>query len=62
MKMFTRHQDPLEHVKMFHAQMLISRGSDVVKCKLFARTLAEIALDWFNSLPKHNIVSFDESN
>jgi len=37
-KMFTRHQDPLAHVKMFRAQMLICGGIDDIKCKMFVVT------------------------
>jgi len=39
--------------------MLRCGESDAVRSKMFASTLSEKTLDWFNNLPKHNITSFD---
>ena len=57
---FTGVEDPEAHITTFHTQMMLSRGSDAVYCKLFMSTLACAALDWFISLPDGHITSFDQ--
>ena len=36
---FTGVEDPEAHLTMFHTQMMLSGGSDVVYCKMFVSTL-----------------------
>jgi len=55
---FTGSSDLEAHLKAFNAQMLISGGSDAVRCKVFVGTLASTTLKWFNSLSRSSIVSF----
>jgi len=55
---FTRASDPESHLKSFQARMLISRGTDAIRCKMFVGTLTHIALEWFNTLPNALINSF----
>ena len=55
---FTGTSDPELHLKSFQARMLISRGTDVVRCKMFVRTLTKITLEWINTLPNALIKSF----
>ncbi|XP_068475293.1 uncharacterized protein [Phaseolus vulgaris] len=50
--------DPELHLMAFRVQMLISGGSDAVRCKMFAGTFTGIALRWFNNIPDHSIPSF----
>ena len=57
---FTGSSDPELHLKAFQARMLISRGNDAICCKMFVGTLAEIALEWFNTIPSSSINSFAE--
>jgi len=55
---YTGTSDPEAHLKAFGAQMLISGGSDAIKCKVFVGTLAHGALKWFEGIPKATITSF----
>jgi len=55
---FTGNSDPEVHLKAFNAQMLVSGGSDAVRCKVFVGTLSGTALKWFGSLPRSSISSF----
>jgi len=57
---FTGVEDPEAHLTVFHTQMMLLGGSDVVYCKLFLSTVAGAALDWFVSLPDGHITSFDQ--
>jgi len=50
--------DPEAHLKAFRAQMLISGGSDAIRCKMFVGTLTGTALKWFSKLPTTSIASF----
>jgi len=49
---FTGEGDPEAHLKAFRAQMLISGGSDAVRCKMFVGTLSSTALKWFGKIPQ----------
>ncbi len=40
--------------------MMLTRGFDVVYCKLLMSTLAGAALEWFVSLPDGHITTFDQ--
>jgi len=53
-------EDPEAHITAFHTQMMLSRGSDAVYCKLFMSILAGAALDWFVSLPDGHITSLNQ--
>jgi len=55
---YTGNSDPEAHVKAFNAQMLISGGSDAIRCKVFVGTLASRAFKWFGGIPKATITSF----
>jgi len=55
---FTREGDPEAYLKAFHAQMLISRGSDTIRCKMFVGILARTALKWFSKISSSSITSF----
>ncbi|XP_068503713.1 uncharacterized protein [Phaseolus vulgaris] len=57
---FTGVEDPEAHLTAFHTQMMLSRGSNAVYCKLFMSTLSGIALEWFVSLPDGHITSFQQ--
>jgi len=56
---FTGEGDPEAHLKAFRAQMLISGGSDAVRCKMFVGTLSSTALKWFGKIPHATITSFN---
>jgi len=43
---------------MFHTQMMLVGGSDVVRCKLFMSTLEGTTMDWFISLLDGHVTSF----
>ena len=57
---FTSMEDPKAHLTAFHTQMMLVRGSDAVRCKLFMSTLVGIAMDWFISLPDGHVTSFPQ--
>jgi len=55
---FLRTVDPETHLKAFQAQMMISRGSNVVRCQMFGGSLTGNAFKWFTELPENSITSF----
>jgi len=55
---FTGVKDPEAHLTLFHTQMMLTRGSDAVHCKMFMSTLTSIMLDWFVNLPDRHVTSF----
>jgi len=57
---FTGVEDPENHFTAFNTHMIISRGTDVVHCKMFMVTFTGITLQWFNGLPNGHITSFDQ--
>ena len=57
---FTGMEDPEAHLTAFHSQMMLVRGSDAVRCKLFMSTLARTAMDWFISLSDGHVTSFSQ--
>ena len=57
---FTGVKDPEAYLTTFHTQMMLVRGSDAVRCKLFMITLAGIAMDWFINLPDGHVTSFTQ--
>jgi len=62
--LFTSVEDPENHLKAFKTQMILSGGSDTIRCKVFMSTFTRIALQWFSGIPDGHIVehgSFDET-
>jgi len=57
---FTRVEDPESHLTTFNVQMIISSGSDAVRCKMFMGTFAGTMIQWFNGLPDDHITSFTQ--
>ena len=57
---FTGVEDPEAHLTAFHTQMMLTRGSDAIYCKMLMSTLSGTALEWFISLPDGHITSFDQ--
>jgi len=56
--LFSRIEDPENHLKAFRTQMFISGGSDSVCSKMFVGTFIEMALQWFSGLSNRSITSF----
>lgn len=52
--------DPSNHVNTYTALCSEFFLDDKLLAKLFPRTLKDIALEWFSSLPKNSIHSFNE--
>ena len=50
-------EDPKAHLTAFHTQMMLTGGSDVVRCKMFMSTLTGTELDWFISLPDEQYIA-----
>jgi len=57
---FTGVEDPEAHLTAFHTQMMLTRGSGVVYCKMLMSTLSGAALEWFVSLPDRHITTFHQ--
>jgi len=57
---FTGVEDLEAHLTAFHTQMMLTRGSDAVYCKMLMSTLSATALEWFFSLPDGHITTFDQ--
>jgi len=57
---FTSVEDPEAHLTVFHTQMMLTGGFDVVYCKLLMNTLADVVLELFFSLPHGHITTFDQ--
>jgi len=58
--MFTGTKDLKAHLTAFHAQMMISGGTNAMNCKLLMGTFTGTALRWFISLPDGHITSFNQ--
>jgi len=55
---FTRVEDPKSHLIAFNADMIISGGSDVMRCKMFMGTFTGMTIQWFSGLPNGHISYF----
>jgi len=51
-------EDPGSHLIAFNAQMIITGGSDAVRCKMFMGTFTGTTIQWFSGLPNGHISSF----
>jgi len=60
MPAFSGLEDPETHLKAFQAQMLISGGSDAIRCKVLQGTFTRTTLKWFSGLLDGTIQSFQE--
>jgi len=56
---FKEVEDPKAHLTVFHTQMMLTRGSDTVYCKMLMSTLSVAVLEWFVSLLDRHIINFD---
>jgi len=57
---FTGAKDPEVHLTAFNAQMMISRGTNVMHCKMFMGTFTGTTLQWFIGFPNGHITFFDQ--
>jgi len=57
---FTGVEDPESHLTMFKVQIIISGGSDAVRCKMFMGTFTGTAIQWFSKLPDDHITTFTQ--
>jgi len=57
---FTRIEDPEIHLTTFNAQMIISGGSDAIRCKMFMGNFIGKTLQWFSGIPDGQITSFPQ--
>jgi len=57
---FTGVEYPESHLTTFNAQMIISRGTDTIHCKMFMGTFTSTTLQWFSDLPDGHITFFDK--
>jgi len=55
---FTGVEDPESHLTALNAKMIISGGSDVVRCKMFMGTFTGTTIQWCSGLPDGHISSF----
>ena len=47
------------HLKLFRAQMIISKRSDAVQCKIFLGTFTRTTFQWFSGILYATIESFN---
>jgi len=52
-------QNPEAHIKAYMTQENLLSGRMVVHCRLFPTTLMGVALEWYYSLPRNSIDSFN---
>ncbi|RDX84643.1 hypothetical protein CR513_34276, partial [Mucuna pruriens] len=57
---FNGTQDPHTHLQAFQSQMYISKGNNLLNCKLFPGTLRGVAMNWLTTLPPRSIRSFSD--
>jgi len=57
---FTSVEELEAHLIAFHTQMMFTRGSGALYCKLLMSTLAGAALEWCVSLPDGHITTFNQ--
>ena len=57
---FDGRKDPVDHLNIYKNQMELHGYQDPVRCIVFAITLKDPALAWFNRLPPSSISSFRE--
>jgi len=55
---FSSVEDPESHLKAFRAQMIISGGSDAIRCKMLMGTFTRTTLQWFSAILDDHITSF----
>jgi len=48
--LFSGVEDPENHLTTFKAQIIISGGSDAIRCKMLMGTFTGIALQWFSGI------------
>jgi len=58
--MFSRGEDPGNHLTALNAQMLIYAGTYTIHCKMFMGTFTGTTLQWFSGLPDGHLTSFDQ--
>jgi len=57
---FTGVEDLENHLTTFNAQMIISGGTDVIRCKMFMDTFTNTTLQWFSRIPDGQITYFSQ--
>jgi len=57
---FTGVEHPENHLTAFNAQMIIFRGSDVIRCKMFMGTFTGTTLQWFSGISDGQITFFPQ--
>jgi len=55
---FTRREDPENHLTTLNAQMIVSGGTYVIRCKMFMSTFIGTTLQWLSGLLDGHITSF----
>ena len=57
---FSGVEDPESHLKAFTTQMIMSGGSDAIRCKMLMGTFIGTTLQWFNRIPNDHITFFPQ--
>ncbi|KAM1029935.1 hypothetical protein ACFX2C_033890 [Malus domestica] len=60
LQLYTRREDPIEHLNLFESTMAYQMHTDEERCLLFHYTLSDGALNWYCRLPSKTVDSFDE--
>jgi len=56
--LFTSVEYSENHLKAFGAQMILSGGSDAIRCKMFMSTFPGTTLQWFSGVLDDHMTSF----
>ena len=59
-KAFDGLKDPIDHLNTYKNQMELHGYQDPMRCRVFAITLKDSTLAWFNRLPPASVLSFKE--
>jgi len=58
--LFTGIEDPENHLTTFNAKMIISKGTDAIRCNMFIFTFTGTTLQWFSGIPDGQITSYSQ--
>jgi len=58
--LYSSMEDFESHLTTFKAQMIISGGSDAIRCNMLMGTFIGTTLQWFSGIPVGHITSFPQ--
>ena len=52
--------NPITHIASYRNKMILQNINDAILCRVFPRTLTDIAQNWLHQLPQNSVSSFDD--